>query len=511
MSQKRRVLQGSASNIVRVLLSMLVSLVLPPFLVHRLPAPAYSAWVLILQLSTYVNLLDLGLQTAIGKFVAEHDAAGDREASHQIVSTSFTILSIAAMIAMAGIAIMAEHIPQLFHQMPASLVPEVRLGLVVIGCSAALALPFSAFSSIFTGLQQYAFPTIIAIGVRVLSAAGLITVLLLHGGLVQMACVSAAFNVASAAAQFLGWRRLLRKRVDFSFLMFHRGAARRLARYGSVLSLWTIAMLLISGLDTVIVGHYDYKNTGFYAIASNATGVMLVLISSIFGPMLPALSSMQANATPARLGEIVIRTTRYCALLLCLLGLPLLVGAYPLLGLWVGRGYAARSALYLEVLVIGNVVRQLAYPYVIGVVATGKQHLASISAIAEASVNVVLSIWLVQEFGAIGVAIGTLVGAFISVGVHMLVSMRHTRSTILMIRRKWVLSGLLRPLLCVLPSLLLYPFWKPLTMVPAPPPLLALWLIFTLAIAWRFALTADDRREVNSVLRRLVYFPTQRT
>jgi len=62
MSNKRKVLQGSAANVVRMLLSMLVSLVLPPFLVHRLTAAEYSAWVLILQMSSYVYLLDLGLR-----------------------------------------------------------------------------------------------------------------------------------------------------------------------------------------------------------------------------------------------------------------------------------------------------------------------------------------------------------------------------------------------------------------------------------------------------------------
>src|ERR1700749_2564726 len=107
MSTKRKVLQGSASNIVRVLLSMLVSLVLPPFLVHRLSAAEYSAWVLILQMGAYVSLLDLGLQTAIGKFVAEHDAAGDRETNHYLVSPSFTILAAAALIAAAAIVVMA--------------------------------------------------------------------------------------------------------------------------------------------------------------------------------------------------------------------------------------------------------------------------------------------------------------------------------------------------------------------------------------------------------------------
>ena len=51
--------------------------------------------------------------------------------------------------------------------------------------------------------------------------------------------------------------------------------------------------------------------------------------------------------------------TRYCTLLLCLLGLPLLFGAYPLLSLWVGHQYAIRSALYLEILVIGNLFGSL--------------------------------------------------------------------------------------------------------------------------------------------------------
>ena len=104
---KKKVLQGSASNIVRLLLSTLVALVLPPFLVHRLSAAEYSAWVLILQVSAYVNFLELGLQTAIGKFVAEYDAANDRESNHRLVSTSFTILALAAVMGSVVIGVIA--------------------------------------------------------------------------------------------------------------------------------------------------------------------------------------------------------------------------------------------------------------------------------------------------------------------------------------------------------------------------------------------------------------------
>jgi O-antigen/teichoic acid export membrane protein len=505
MSHKRKVLQGSASNLVRMLLSMLVSLVLPPFLVHRMGPAEYSAWVLILQLSGYVYMLDLGMQTAIGKFVAEYDAKGEREASHHLVSTSFTILTVAAVIGSVAIAVMVWSVPQLFHQMPATLVPQVRISLLAIGLSTAVTLPFGVFLSMFTGLQQYVFPTIVATASRVGTAAALIVLLLMHGGLLQLALVFAGFNLATAATQFFGWRRLVKARVDFSFLFFHRRSAIQLAKYGSVMSIWTLAMFFVSGLDIVIVGHYQYKDTGFYAVANAVSSFMLTVVASVFGPLVPAVSSMQAGTTPVRIGDICIRMTRYCALLLCLLGLPLVFGGYPLLSLWVGKRYATQSAFYLEVLVLGNVVRQLVLPYILIVVATGKQHLATIAAIAEAGVNIVVSIWLVQRIGAVGVAAGTLVGAFVSFSVHLLVSMRYTQPTILISRRRFLVQGVLRPLLIIVPSFFLYPFWRKLNMLPAPPAVLALWIVATLAIAWWVGLTEEDRQTGGVLLRRLLY------
>jgi O-antigen/teichoic acid export membrane protein len=511
MSQKRKVLQGSASNLLRVLLSMLVSLVLPPFLVHHMGSAEYSAWVLILQLSAYVYLLDFGLQTAIGKYVAEYDASGDRDASHHLVSTSFTLLALAAAIACVAIVVMVLLVPRLFHQMPADLVPEVRIALLAVGLSAAVALPFGTFSSTFTGLQQYVFPTAVATVSRVGSAVALIVLLLMHGSLVELALVMAAFNVAAAVTQFLGWRTFVRDRVGFSFLLFHRRSAVKLAKYGSVLSIWTLAMFLISGLDIVIVGHFHYQDTGFYSVANGAANFMLALISSAFGPLVPAVSSMQSSSTPSRIGDLCIKTTRYCTLLIFLLGMPLLFGAYPLLSLWVGKGYAAQSALYLEVLVLCNVVRQIGFPYILVVVATGRQHLATLAGVAEACVNIVLSIWLVQRIGTVGVALGTFIGAFVGLGMHLMVSMPRTQPTIQMQRSRFLRQGVLRPLLIIIPSLLLYPFWRRLEMLPAQPGILVIWAAATALIAWRVVLTAEDRRELGSVLRRLLYWRTERT
>ena len=275
-SHRRRVLQGSASNLLRLLLSMVVSLALPPFLVHRMSTAEYSAWVLILQLSAYVNFLDLGISTAISKFVAEYETTGDHERSRRLVSTAFSVLCIASAIGIVAVLIVTWKVPELFHQMPPELMHDVRAGLLAIGFSTALALPFSVFISLFTGIQQYGFPTVLASVSRLGSAALLIVLVLLHGTLLQMSLLVAAFNVATAGFQFIGWHRFAQHRVPFQFLVFDRRLAVMLVEYCGVLAIWTLGALLISGLDTTIVGHFDYRNTGFYAIASSATNFMLL-------------------------------------------------------------------------------------------------------------------------------------------------------------------------------------------------------------------------------------------
>jgi O-antigen/teichoic acid export membrane protein len=504
MSHKIKILRGSASNLVRVVLSMLLALVLPRLLVHRLSPAEYSAWVLILQIGAYISLLDLGLQTAISKLVAEYDAVGDRFASSRTLSSAVSILSASAAVGAVAVALIAWQVPRLFQQMPASLIGDVRSGILVVGMSTVFALPFGAFLAAFTGLQNYGFPTALAMGSRILTAAGLATVLLLHGTLIQMVWLLAAFNVATAIGQLLGWRKYVKQFVGFSFRIVDKNTIYRLFKYGSALSIWTFANLFVSGLDMVIVGHYDFRNTGYYGIATSVSSFMLLVVSSLFGPMVPAVSSLQSGRSPEQVGDIVIKATRYCVLLLCLIGLPLLVGPYTLLRLWVGHDYAMRSGLFLRVLVLGNVIRQVANPYALVLLATGLQHLATVAAVAEALVNLSLSIYLVQRFGAVGVAIGTLVGAFISVGLHLVVSMKLTRSTISMSRRKFVVTGLLRPLMCAIPSILLVSFWREPSVVSIGLLMVLFSFLTTAAIGWLVGLTHEEKNDLMSVTRRVL-------
>jgi O-antigen/teichoic acid export membrane protein len=265
-----------------------------------------------------------------------------------------------------------------------------------------------------------------------------------------------------------------------------------------------VGSLFISGLDTVIVGRYDFHNTGFYGIASSVTNFMLLIVGSALGPLMPAVSSVQAKRTPRQLGSLLVRTTRYCVLLLMVLALPLLIAGFPLLRIWIGTTYASGAVRFLPVLVLANVIRQLGYPYALMVVATGTQRLATVSPVVEAIVNLTLSLILVRSMGALGVAIGTLVGACVGFLLHLLLSMRLTLRIIDPGRARLILRGILRPAVCALPSLLVLPWLRSRSLVPLPPALLALWALATMALAWMTGLTNDERHSMMARARTLL-------
>jgi hypothetical protein len=80
-----------------------------------------------------------------------------------------------------------------------------------------------------------------------------------------------------------------------------------------------------------------------------------------------------------------------------------------------------------------------------------------------------------------------------------------TRSTISLSRRAFALEGLLRPLTCVLPSLLLLPFWRRMNMIPASPLGITLWIFTTVAIAWFAGLTSEERQQLRVTASRLLH------
>jgi O-antigen/teichoic acid export membrane protein len=488
----RTLAKSSAANLTRLAVTSLVSIFLPAYLTHHLPVKTYGAWVLILQLSAYVGYLDFGVQTAVSKYIAEYEAREDPAGCGRCASVGLAITLVAGVLGILLTLVLAWQVPSIFHTMPQSLYQDVRLSVVFVGVSLSVSLASSVFAAMFSGLQRYHVPMVITIISRLLFGAVICAAVASHSSLAVMGAAAGCVNIFTAFLQVVAWRKIAHT-IRISLRHIDATMLKRMLKYCAVLTVWSGCMLCVSGLDLTIVGHYSFSETAYYAIAASPTSLILMIIAALMGPLLPATSALSVHRSSTQMGGILLRSTRYATSVLFLTGLPFVVVGYLILSKWVGPVYALHSVQLLRVLVLANIVRSMCAPYAMMVVATCRQRVATAAAVTEGIVNLVSSVWLAQHLGALGVALGTLLGAVAGVAMHFTVSMRYTQANLAISRIELFVKGMLRPAAMAIPSVLLLGCWWRAETPSMTVYVYSVWVIATLLLTWFVSMSRDDR------------------
>ena len=497
-AEKLTLLKNAAANVVRGGTAALVAIALPPFLSRMMSPQSYGAWLLVLQLAALVGYLDFGIQTAVGRFVAYANERGDSQHRDRIVSTSFAALTIAGATAILASLVVATFLPEIFRQMPGGLTTDARVALVLVAGSLAIGLPASVFNGIFVGLQRYEVPAAI-IGVsRILSAVLVVVVVKAAGGLILMGLTVALVNLGSYVMQYWMYRRAT-PAYRISKGMVSKTERRELFDYCLSLSIWSFAMLLVSGLDVSLVGYFQFDAVAYYAVAASLITFFAGVQNAAFTAMVPSTAVMQARGDGKALGCMMITATRYGTLLLLIVGIPLIFGANRILTLWVGSLYAEHGVRILQVLAAANIIRLSAAPYIMALVGTGQQRLVILTPLLEGLANLLASLLLGYEFGALGVAVGTFVGSLVGFGGNIVYNMPRTTGFEFTIAN-YLRDGLIRPLVCAIPAIffvmvLLYrrKLGLVVTIVGA-----ASFMLATLYFFWNWGLVGSERQKLST-------------
>jgi O-antigen/teichoic acid export membrane protein len=442
--------KNAVANLARGSAGAVVALVLPSILVRHMPAATYAVWVLVLQSAAYVSLFNFGLQTAIGRYVAFANERRDEAQRDSVFSTALAGLCLGAAIALLLLAAAAAGAQHIFPGVPASLVPAMQVALLIVGLSMATDLPASACNGVFIGMQRYDLPAITVGGARILSAVGLVLAALSGFSLIAMALIVAGANLLAQLAQLLLMRRLT-PGLRFRAALVLGSTARELFGYCLGLSVMSLGMLLVSGLDLVLVGRFDFARVIPYSVSSTLVVLISGVLYSGVNVLMPHGAVLHARGDARELGRLTVRSTQMSTLLLVLTGLPVLLFARPILHAWIGARYVEDGVPLISALIVANIIRLIGAPYSVLLIAAGRQSYIKISPLSEGVVNFIASVLLGLRFGAIGVALGTLLGSFVSIGTHLFYSMPRTREAIAFSRREFILSGALLPLAVTAP------------------------------------------------------------
>jgi O-antigen/teichoic acid export membrane protein len=442
-------LKNSAANVAGGLANALLAVALPSILVRHLTAPSFDAWSVALQLAAVVNVFQFGLQVAVGRYVAFHTAGGESKLRAEIANTALAALWLLAGLAVVVVLLAAWLLPVWVPGMPEALLRDARLAMVILGTGLAIGLPATAAAGIYTGLQRNEIPALFVVVSRVGIAVAVVLLALSGAGIVAIASAYAAIIAATAFAQL---RFAAANLPEFAFRRERvtRAAGRELVSYCTSMTIWSMSMLAISGLDAVIAGHFDFRWAGYYAVAASASALLVGLQAAVLQPFVAIAASMHSRGERRRLGALLVETTYLNTLLFLLIGVLLIVLGGPVIALWLGADFGARALPVVQVVLAGMLLRQTLAPYATFLLGTGEQRLVVWTPLYEAAAKIAASIALAAWIGPLGVALGTVIGAIVCIATNLAFTYPRVRGFEAP-RAHFAVRGLLRPALIAAP------------------------------------------------------------
>jgi len=420
MSLARRLVRNISSNWVGYAVQVVVGFFLTPFVILSLGETRYGVWTLVVGLTGYYGLLDLGVASGMTQYLTRYVAAKDIDKLNTSASTGFVALSCIGFLVFVGSLIIALSASWLFRIQAASPV-EVTWVLAITGTSVAMQFMFFTYSAVFTAVQRFDLSNAIGISTRILSAVATVICLKAGYGLVGLSLVVAGTNLLD---YLIRWRVALRllPAMKISLKLVNRESFREVMTFGTWNFVTASSDRLISYTDGLVIAAFmPVAAVAPFAIAANLRSYFDEIFVRIEFVFFPAVTELDARGDQAGLRQVYLVSSKFMLLGSIFLGSIGIFLARDFFRLWIGSSFAEPMghpsvATIFYLLLVGSMIsvaQRIGYQVLLG---TRRVKLLALLFAAEGTCNLVISLALVPSYGLIGVALGTLIPALLFQG-----------------------------------------------------------------------------------------------
>src|SRR5258708_40351624 len=98
MSRLKNFSRNLAAGYLQLAVTVIYSLVSVPLILHWLPKAEFGLWALLVQLMSYISLVDLGMNSAISRFLIDHKDHPHKGEYGSLVKTSALVSMVQGLI-----------------------------------------------------------------------------------------------------------------------------------------------------------------------------------------------------------------------------------------------------------------------------------------------------------------------------------------------------------------------------------------------------------------------------
>jgi O-antigen/teichoic acid export membrane protein len=488
------------SNYLAYAASVVSGLVLTPIIIDALGQEGYGAWIFIISLTTMLRLLDFGITPTVVRFTALHRGQHNAAEIDALASASLAVFLILGLVSLGVGLVLAWFLPGMIA-LPPELEQPAQVATVIAVLTLGTQAPLGLFGSLLKGVQRFDVLNVGALASIVAYTLLVVVVLTRQSTLPMLALIAFGAMLIRVGYPILYVRREL-PGLRLSAGLVSRARVRGLLSFSGFAFLGHVAGKIIYSADVIVIGAVlGAKQVALYGVASRLFGLVAGVAATGTDLLLPFQSELEGRGEHARQRLFLATGIRASACVAVLLGFPLVVLPSWILTAWLGAGFeeSVTPLAILGAAVLFATTNSVLAQYLF---ARGRPALLAAAQSILAAVNLGLTITLLLTVGDIWTAaLATLVAESIgAVLVLPLLARRSGTSTPELIGAwaKPVAAGVV----AALPTLVLARATTDTSSLLLLALVGALWAGAFAAVAWRLALTGNERALIRSLLGR---------
>ncbi|EEY5004811.1 O88 family O-antigen flippase, partial [Escherichia coli] len=184
------------------------------------------------------------------------------------------------------------------------------------------------------------------------------------------------------------------------------------------LLVWNIAQFLISGIGTFIVGKYSFQELAGFAVLMTLVNAGVGILGAMINPIIQPMIRMNNQENNHHV-ELLVNKLIFIFSMIVFIGVFIAwFASVHILGVWLGYQQATNLHIMFSLLLTAYLIRMIAAPYGLMLVAYGKQLSIAWLPVLEGVLNFALSIFFVRIYGAIGIAYSTFISGVLIMAVY---------------------------------------------------------------------------------------------
>ncbi|MBI3190344.1 flippase [archaeon] len=394
-----RIAKGTFAVLILGLIGTILGYALRIYLAHNLSIAEFGLFYSVLAfLSFFGAFKDLGLSSAIVKLIPEFQVKKQMSSIKTIMKTSISVQVIIGVIISASLFFLADLISvSFFHNAAAKIVIQIL--------SIEFFLGFSVLKAIINGIQKIKLYSVI-------EPVRIIFIFAFLGVFIKLGAQGAALSYLSSAILInvsLAVYIVMKIYRPYFKSKENPAVIGTFLKFGLIMFAGTIASMLISTTDTLMVTFFlSLKDVALYQAAMPTAQLLIVFSSAIGVVMLPVASEMWSSNKKKILGTAASLILKF--LFVCIIPFVLIFVTFPeiILNIFFGSSYIDASPL-LQILSVGMIFYGLYAVMFTMIIGIGKPKTATKIVVYTAVLNFILNLALINIIGITGAAISAII------------------------------------------------------------------------------------------------------